>query len=79
MLNENQQQDSFIHDVNYKSFNSILCLNKSQKSQKILIQRSLNDVRMLRDQKNHCAEFSFMQQHFFLTVTINLQERLMTC
>ncbi len=56
------QQDSSIHDVNYESFDSILCLNRSQKSQEISIQRSLNDVRTLHDQKSHHAEFSLMQQ-----------------
>ena len=53
--------------------------NRSQKSQEISIQRSSNDVRTLRDQKSHHAEFSLTRQHFFLTVTINLQRRLMTC
>ncbi len=55
------QQDSFIHDVNYESFDSILCLNKSQKSQEISIRRSLNDVKTLHDQKSCHAEFSFIQ------------------
>ncbi len=59
------QQDSPVRDVDYESFDSILCLNKSQKSQEILIRRSLNDVRTLRDQKSHHAEFSFMRQHLF--------------
>ncbi len=59
------QRDSSVHDVDYKSFDSILCSNRSQKSQEILIQRSLNDVRTLRDQKSHHAKFSLMQQHFF--------------
>ena len=57
------QRDSSVHDVDYESFDSILCLNKSQKSQEISIQRSLNDVKTLRDQKSHHAEFSLMQQH----------------
>ncbi len=57
--------DSSVHDVNYESFDSILCLNKSQKSQEISIRRSLNDVRTLRDQKSHHAEFSLMRQHSF--------------
>ncbi len=59
------QQDSFVYDVDYKSFDSILCSNRSQKSQEISIQRSLNDVRTLRDQKSHHAEFSPMRQHSF--------------
>ncbi len=59
-LLHNWQRDLFIHDVDYESFDSILCLNRSQKSQKILIQRSLNDVRTLRDQKSHYAKFSLM-------------------
>ncbi len=59
------QQDLSVHDVDYESFDSILCLNRSQKSQEISIQRSSNDVRTLRDQKSRCAEFSFMQQHSF--------------
>ncbi len=59
------QRDSSVHDINYKSFDSILCLNRSQKSQKISIQRILNDVKMLRDQKSYHAEFSSTRQHFF--------------
>ena len=55
-----QLQDSSVHDVNYESFDFILCLNRSQKSQEISIQRSLNNVRTLRDQKSHHAEFSLM-------------------
>ncbi len=58
------QRDSFIHDVDYESFDSILCSNRSQKSQEISIQRSSNDVRTLRDQKSHHAEFSLTRQHF---------------
>ncbi len=54
-------------------------LNRSQKSQEISIQRSSNDVRTLRDQKSHHAEFSFMQQHSLLTITIDLWRELMTC
>ncbi len=49
--------DSFIHDVNYESFDSILYLNRSQKSQEISIQCSLNDVKTLHDQKSCYAEF----------------------
>ena len=30
--NCNQQRDSSVHDVDYESFDSILCLNRSQKS-----------------------------------------------
>jgi len=60
-----RQQDLSVHDVNYESFDSILCLNISQKNQEISIQRSLNDVKTLRDQKSHHAEFSLMQQSFF--------------
>ena len=52
-----RQQDSFIHDINYESFDSILCSNRSQKSQEISIQRSSNDVRMLRDHESCHAEF----------------------
>ncbi len=59
----NKQQDSSVHDVDYKSFDSILYLNRSQKSQEISIQRSLNNVKMLRDQKSHHAEFSLTRQH----------------
>ncbi len=55
---KDRQQNSFIHDVNYESFDSIL--NKSQKSQEISIQHTLNDVKMLHDQKSHHAEFSLM-------------------
>jgi len=62
-LQLDRQQDSSVHDVNYESFDSILCLNRSQKSQEISIRRSLNNVRMLRDQKSCHAEFSFMRQH----------------
>ncbi len=61
----NWQRDSSVRDVDYESFDSILCLNRSQKSQKISIRRSSNDVRTLRDQKSHHAEFSFMRQHLF--------------
>ncbi len=61
----NWQQDSFIHDVNYESFDSILCLNRSQKNQEISIQCSSNDVKTLRDQKSHHAKFLLTQQHFF--------------
>ncbi len=61
----NWSRDSSIHDVNYESFDSILCLNRSQKSQEISIQRSLNDFRTLHDQKSQHAEFSSMRQYFF--------------
>ncbi len=64
-FNSDWQQDSSVHDVNYESFNSILCLNRSQKSQEISIQRSSNDVKTLRDQKSCHAEFSLMWQHLF--------------
>ena len=43
----------------------ILLQNKSQKSQEILIQRSLIEVKTLRDHESCHAEFSFMQQHSF--------------
>ncbi len=61
----NWQRDSSVHDVDYESFDFILCLNRSQKSQEISIQRSSNDVRTLRNQKSHCAEFSLTRQHLF--------------
>ncbi len=73
------QRDSPVRDVDYEPFDSILCSNRSQKSQEISIRRSLNDVRTLRDQKSHRAEFSLTRQHSFLTVTIDLRRRLMTC
>ncbi len=38
-------------------------LNRSQKNQEISIQRSSNDVKTLRDQKSHHAEFSFTWQY----------------
>jgi len=57
------QRDSSVHDVDYESFDSILCSNRSQKSQEISIRRSSNDVRTLRDQESRHAEFSFMRQH----------------
>jgi len=41
----------------------ILLLNKSQKSQKISIQCSLNDVKTLHDHESCHAKFLFMQQH----------------
>jgi len=59
------QRDSSVHDVDYESFDSILCSNRSQKSQEISIRRSSNDVRTLRDQESRCAEFSLTRQHFF--------------
>ncbi len=58
------QRDLSVRDVDYESFDSILCLNRSQKSQEISIQRSSNDVRTLRGQKSHHAEFSLTWQHF---------------
>ena len=58
------QRDSSVRDVDYESFDSILCSNRSQKSQEISIRCSLNDVRTLRDQKSHRAEFSPTRQHF---------------
>jgi len=54
-----RQRDSFIHDVNYESFDFILHLNKSQKSLEISIRRSLNDVKTLCDCESCHAEFSF--------------------
>ncbi len=57
------QRDSSVRDVDYESFDSILCLNRSQKSQEISIRRSSNDVRTLRDQKSRRAEFSLTRQH----------------
>ena len=59
------QRDSSVHDVDYESFDSILCSNRSQKSQEISIRRSSNDVRTLRDQESRYAEFSLTRQHFF--------------
>ncbi len=64
-LQTDWQWDSSVHDVDYESFDFILCSNKSQKSQEISIQRNLNDVKTLRDQKSYHAEFSLTQQHFF--------------
>ncbi len=62
-MTEDWQRDSSVYDVDYESFDSILCSNRSQKSQEISIQHSSNDVRMLRDQKSRHAEFSPMRQH----------------
>ena len=62
---DDQRRGSFIHDVDYESFDSILRLNRSQKSQEISIRRSLNDVRTLRDHESCHAEFSSTQQHSF--------------
>ncbi len=52
---KDQQWDSSVHDVDYESFDSILCLNRSQKNKKISIQRSLNNVRTLHDQESYHA------------------------
>jgi len=60
-----RRRDSPVRDAGYEPFDSILCLNRSQKSQEISIRRSLNDVRTLRDQKNYRAEFSSTRQHLF--------------
>ena len=57
------QRDSPVRDAGYEPFDSILCPNRSQKSQEISIRRSSNDVRTLRDQKSHRAEFSLTRQH----------------
>ncbi len=54
-------------------------LNKSQKSQEISIQRNSNDVRMLHKQKSQSCRVFIYATAFSLTVTINLQRRLMTC
>jgi len=59
------QRDSSVRDVDYESFDSILCSNRSQKSQEISIRRSSNDVRTLRDQESRHAEFSLTRQHSF--------------
>jgi len=48
-----------LHNVDYKSFDSILCSNKSQKNQEISIQYSSNDVKMLYDHEDYYAEFLF--------------------
>jgi len=58
-----RQRDSPVRDVDYEPFDSILCPNRSQKSQEISIRRSLNEVRTLRDQESCRAEFSLMRQH----------------
>jgi len=58
------QRDSPVRDAGYEPFDSILCSNRSQKSQEISIRRSSNDVRTLRDQKSRRAEFSPTRQHF---------------
>ena len=60
IFESDRQRDSSVHDVDYESFDSILCSNRSQKSQEISIRRSSNDVRTLHDQKSHHAEFSLM-------------------
>ncbi len=73
------QRDSPVRGAGYEPFDSILCPNRSQKSQEISIRRSSNDVRTLRDQESHRAEFSPMRQFLLLTITIDLQRRLMTC
>ncbi len=43
--------------------------HKSQKSQEISIQRSLNNVKTLHDHESDHAEFSLMQQHHSLIAT----------
>jgi len=65
------QQDSSVHDVNYEPFDSILCSNRSQKSQEISIQCSSNDVRMLRDQKSCHATTLSSNSHNQSTKKIN--------
>ncbi len=62
-INEDWQQDSSVCDVDYESFDSILRLNRSQKSLEISIQRSLNDLRTLCDCESCHAEFSFTSSH----------------
>ncbi len=79
ILKVNWQQDSPVHDVDYESFDSILCSNRSQKSQEISIQRNSNDVRMLCKQESWSCRVFIYATTLFLTVTINLQRRLMTC
>ncbi len=54
-------------------------LNKSQKSQEISIQRNLNNVKMLHEQKSWSCRVFIYTTAFSLTVTINLWRRLMTC
>jgi len=73
------QRDSPVRDAGYEPFDSILCPNRSQKSQEISIRRSSNDVRTLRGQESRRAEFSSTRQHPSLTVTVDLRRRLMTC
>ncbi len=58
-----RQRDSPVRDVGYEPFDSILCSNRSQKSQEISIRRSSNDVRTLRGQESRRAEFSPTRQH----------------
>ena len=73
------QRDSSVRDVDYEPFDSILCSNRSQKSQEISIRRNSNDVRMLREQKSwSCRVFTYATT-FLLTVTIDLRGWLMTC
>jgi len=74
-----RQRDSPVRDAGYEPFDSILCPNRSQKSQEISIRRSSNDVRTLRDQESRRAEFSPTRQHSPLTATTDLRRRLMTC
>ena len=59
------QRDSPVRDADYEPFDSILCPNRSQKSQEISIRRSSNDVRTLRDHEDCRAEFSPTRQHLF--------------
>ena len=56
------QRDSPVRGAGYEPFDSILCPNRSQKSQEISIRRSSNDVRTLRGQESRRAEFSPMRQ-----------------
>ena len=46
-----------------KSFDFILRSSRSQKSLKISIQRSSNEVKMLHDYESDHAEFSLMRHH----------------
>ncbi len=52
-----------VRGAGYEPFDSILCPNRSQKSEEILIRRSSNDVRTLRGQESRRAEFSPTRQH----------------
>jgi len=57
------QRDPPVRGAGYEPFDSILCPNRSQKSQEISIRRSSNDVRTLRGQESRRAEFSPTRQH----------------